>query len=315
MDNSENKNKITVKSVFLFLFLMLVSSVMWFMASLNRVQEADILYSVHIKEIPRNVRFLSPDSVSFTLKLKDYGNTLYSYLFSNDRNIVIDYSDVMVADGEINLPISEVTPLIGKQLKKSTRVLASSDNLLNFKVERSLRRRPVAIRDSISLAPSYRVANIEINPDTVWVFGKNASMQECVYTLPVKCNDLRSDVKLKMSLDMVEDCAFDIGEVEVAIDVEPYLRKVVEIPVSEIGFPEGFIVDASPGVLTLAFDVDAKNYHDVSAGDFKVGVYYDDVLASDDYYTKVYLLESPASARDISLSHSKVRCLIQRNRK
>lgn len=311
MDKPENKKKITVKGVVLFLFLVLVSSVMWFFVSLDKEHEIDMVYTVYIKNVPDSVRFVTPDSASFSLKIKGIGEDLLSYTSKDNSKIEINYKDVNVRDGRIRLTLYRIKKIIeAKYLDKNLKLLPAPRDTLEFKVEVGVYRRPVELVKSISCAQNYRLVDITVNPDTVWVFGENASTVKCAYTSPMEYDDLRTDLNLKLDLPSVNGCVFNVGEVEVSVDVEPYIRRKIQVPVKALGFPEGLTLETMPSKILMEFDVNAENCKNISANDFIVGVKYDSLIKGDSNYAKVYKEKWPASATDISLSHPMVKCLI-----
>lgn len=315
MEKPGNNKKITVKGTTLFLFLLLVSSAMWFIVSLGRVYEANMPYTVYIKNKPDNIKFTTPDSVSFNLKLKGRGYDLFSYQLQGDNKIEIDFNDVTVQNGEITIPISKITPIVGKRINKNTRIISSSCNEIKFEVDKSAYKCPVKISDNISLAPSYRLVDIEINPSTVWVFGDNAATFDCVYTEPVSYSDLRSDIKLKVNLPSVNGCTYNVKDVDISIKVEPYVRKKIQLPINAVGFPKGYTIDAVPESVSLSFDVSAEKQAKINEKEFKVGIKYDSLHHNFNIPQKVQPLETSAGATNITISPSRVKYLIVKDKR
>jgi hypothetical protein len=96
------------------------------------------------------------------------------------------------------------------------------------------------------------------------------------------------------------------------LSVEEFTEVRYEIPVMGLDFPENLFLRSFPSKVTVSFLVSRSNYQSVKAEDFHLGIYYRDLIESNEDLQSIKLVKTPDYVQRLSLHPDKVECLIEK---
>lgn len=100
------------RSIFTFLIFLLISTIFWFMMTLNETIQRDYRLPIEIAEIPAGTTFITSPPQYIDVSVKDKGRALIKYDWGNPPKVRIRYRDF----------IKKVTAVLSSIRKCSTTI-------------------------------------------------------------------------------------------------------------------------------------------------------------------------------------------------
>ena len=278
------KTSLFSREVLIFLFFVLLSSVLWILHSLSKVTEIKIIVPITYTGIPENIEVIDNLPSSINVKIKDQGSNLVAYIFYKIKTPI-----------NINLEskFSNETGqayLLPKDLKKkvlyyidptATLIEINPDTILIKYVHLYKKNIPVKIAGTITLAQQYMLSeNITITPSQVSVYGRKSVLDTLryVYTKQVNLQHINDTINQKISIQTIPNLKYNTSTVSLFIPVEMYTEKILTIPITTKHIPSNIQVRTFPSIAKVTCRIGLSRFNDLSTNDFDVSVDYMDIV-------------------------------------
>lgn len=307
------------KEVRIFLVFFLLSFFFWWLQSLQEPSETELRIPIHYNELPNNLSITNTLPKYLTVTLGDKGTILYEYI--RDRKELSIQLNLL--DFYKNSDFSEVT---FSDLERKFRLkLKSTTNIVRIKPERIQLafckglpvKLPVKLRTDIAFSPQHQLSGEpKVVPTHVLVFAPESKVKQLEYieTESLIIPDLGDTLTTDIALKPIVGVRFAQTKVQVSIPVEEYTEKTLQIPVMGLNFPPNTALLAFPQQVRVTFFVGLSAYKRIQAGDFKLGVDYQELLQSKNSNGIVRVIQNPKNVTNIRITPSTVECIVEKTK-
>lgn len=212
------------------------------------------------------------------------------------------------------IPASELSKKIATQLNGTTRILAIRPDTVDFIYTRGTAMKvPVAVNKEVTTGRQYYVSDVKCQPDSVTVYAPEEVLKNVLtaYTQPIDLKDITDTVVKHVPLQTIRGIKYVPSSVEVAVCVDMYSEKTVEVPVVGFDFPKGKVLRTFPSKVQVTFQVGLANFKSITANDFLVGVAYPDLQKESGDKATVILRATPEHVSHIRISPATIDYLIE----
>ncbi len=283
------------------------------MMTLNKYYETEIRIPLRAKKIPNELYAVSTGDEHITLKLRDRGTVLLNYSMQTFLPITVEYKDFQKQNGRLTIPANTLKKQIAGQLATSTEIISLSPDSIIYYTQESTRKYPVEISGKITSALQYEIGDIQITPDSVWVFGPQSATDTMnfVYTEPIDKTELRDSLTLDVKLQSQKGVKYNPDKVNIKIPITPYTEKTFEKTIKGIGFPSSYTLKAFPSKAKVIFNVNIAQIDSIKSDDFSIGIMYGDIYGNKSDKVRLTLLKHPEGVRNIRIIPNEVEYLIE----
>ncbi len=308
-----NKNK----EFYVFLLFLGLSILFWFLQSTQASSQTELSIPLEYGKLPENVIITNELPANIKVTVLDKGSHLYNYhIHRRKLGLELDLLRWRAEEGISRIPLEQLKPAIFAKLKPSAQILRiSPDSLILYFVEKEQKDLPVKLNAQIGLSRQYMlVEEPSIQPSFVRAYAPSSILDTLrlieteLLDLPVLKDSISTNVKLKA----IEGVHFSQATVRVHLSVEEFTEVRYEIPVMGLDFPENLFLRSFPSKVTVSFLVSRSNYQSVKAEDFHLGIYYRDLIESNEDLQSIKLVKTPDYVQRLSLHPDKVECLIEK---
>ncbi len=266
------------KDTLIFLIFLLIATFVWFLHTSNRQREIKIPFVVEHKGIPRNILVSSKLPSKIEVKIEDVGSKIFEYAFAKQPTVVVDWSSLISKEREIAFFSKEqLEQEVGRFIYSSSSILSIPSGIeMKYKWQVA-KKIPVRLASSVKLLPQQTLLDsITIVPDSVVAYGDMRLLDtlKVVYLEPISQELENGNNVLNLKIAEKNNLTFSESEVVVTIPIELVTEKTLEIPISQINFPENIILHTFPSIVKVSFFVSVSNFKKVTADDFNVLVDY-----------------------------------------
>ena len=305
------------REVFVFLFFLAVSAGFWLLQTLNEDYEMEIHIPLTLKDVPTGTVITTELPEVVTVTVKDRGTTLLNY-FTNrsERHIEVSFAthDRGVSYDHVQLSHSETQKLVLAQLLPSTRIISIRPDTLEYFYTRGVQKRvPVVFRGHVDTNPTYYLANIKVEPDSVTVWGSEQLLDslESVSTVVTNITDIKEATTRTIPIAANRGTKVVPAEVQFTAEVDIYTENSVEVPIIGTNFPAGYSLRTFPSYATISFRIGAKNYKKVTKEHFVLTTTYEDLIANPDSVLTLQLRSIPEGVSQVKITPATVQYLIE----
>ena len=266
------------KDTLIFLIFLLIATFVWFLHTSNRQREIKIPFVIEHKGIPRNVLVSSKLPSKIEVKIEDVGSKIFEYAFAKKPTIVVDWSSLISKEKDVAFYSKEqLEQEVGRFIYSSSSI-SSIPSGIEVKYKWQVAKKiPVRLASDIKLLSQQTLLDsITIVPDSVVAYGDMQLLDtlEVLYLEPISQELENGNNVLNLKIAEKNNLTFSEKEVVVTIPIELVTEKTLEIPISQINFPENIILHTFPSVVKVSFFVSVSNFKKVTAEDFSVLIDY-----------------------------------------
>lgn len=265
-----------------FLFFVLVAFAFWLLQILDNTYQTEFKVPLRLKNVPKEVVMTSELPGSVRVKIEDRGTALLNYMLGRSfLPVTFDFRDYADAGTHVRISSSELQKKIAAQLNVSTKLITVRPDTLGFVYTRGKAHKiPVRVNASVQAGQQYYVSAIRLNPDSVTAYAPEEILDtlSAAMTQKISLDNVTDSVKLSIGLEKMAGVKFVPASTDVSVYVDMYSEKTVEVPVTGMNFPAGKILRTFPSKVQVTFQVGLKQFKEVQADDFFIGITYEDVL-------------------------------------
>jgi hypothetical protein len=288
------------KEAFVFLSFLILSTLLWFLQKMSHIQELKADVPIEYVGIPNNVEIIGNLPKTLTVRFKDKGSSLFSYVLRRDLPpFTVNLTDRFTGSGRIILPTVMYENSIFSTLKSSASQIHISPDTLIIKYERLYKKKiPVRFYGSIQPAQQYAMTRgVSIDPSWIEVYGpkKIIDTLSVIYTRPIILEDVKDSVYGWYKLNIFKGLHASQTKVHVHATVEAFTEKTLEVPVVGINVPEEFLLRTFPATVKVVCLVSVSHFKELGNDDIQVVIDYNTLMKGNNgkVKPKVYCSSAP----------------------
>lgn len=246
------------RSVVTFLIFLLISTIFWFMMTLNETVQRDYRLQVEITGLPQGTTFISQPLEYIDVSVKDKGRALIKYDWGNPPKVKIKYGDfIEKSDNRIVINQEMLSNNIRNSFGSGCEILSIRPDSINMVItSRPGDRLPIFLDISATTEPQYiAYGNMECEFDSVTVYSLNGipTTMFNVRTEPVSLRNLTDTTTISVRLVGPAGTRVEPAEVSVTIPVEPLVAKKRIIPVTTVNVPGNVTLHTFPANIEIDY--------------------------------------------------------------
>lgn len=307
------------KRVYMFLFFLSISIILWLLIKLRYEYVSTITYKVNISELPDNKVVVEPDSLSATVRVRALGYNLLRYkLFKYYKPLVASAEGYVSINGMSYILLSRQLERFSSQLGADLTLLAVSPDTLYFQLSDVVQKR-VTVKPDLKIAYAkqfMQAGSYIVTPAKVKVKGPASVIDTLnfIYTQPLVLENISDNIDVVLPIKPVKGISFQPSEVRVAIPVEKFTEAKVEVPVTCINIPFGYDVLLSPKAVTVTCNVAVSKYFALKPHHFNIICDYNDLIIEPSGKAIVKLIKYPDFIGRIQMEPRKVDFVIVKSK-
>jgi hypothetical protein len=261
---SESNNK-KLSTYVLFIF---ISFSFWFLSMLSKQHETTLQVPVEYVNFPADKVLVSPPLPFIEARVKAPGFSIlfYNLMRSSKLNLDIQQANTKPKKGG-----SEVFWLMNSKRKHLAKILSSSMELIAITPERLIipfsnkakKKVAVKLQRSIDLSPEIWFAKpIDLLPDSVMIYGKKEQLDavDFIETEELLLVDVSESSKHSLLLNIPIDVQCKTENIEVVIDVEPFVEQLIKYQVEARNLKKGYSIRLFPELVQVTLRAPKDKY-------------------------------------------------------
>lgn len=246
------------RALLTFMIFLIISTIFWFMMTLNETVQRDYRLDVEIVNVPENTTFITPPIPFIEVSVRDKGRALIKYDWGTPPKVNIKYED-FISRGDNRIVISQemLSNNIRNSFGSGCEVLSIRPDSINLvTTSRPGERLPIFFDINASTAPQFvSYGRLSTNIDSVTVYSLNGVPESMsnIRTEPVSLRNLTDSTTVTVHLVSPMGMRVIPAEVTVTIPVEPLVAKTKVIPVKAVNVPRGMVLHTFPATVELSY--------------------------------------------------------------
>lgn len=246
------------RSIFTFLIFLLISTIFWFMMTLNETIQRDYRLQVEIGEIPAGTTFITRAPQYIDVSVKDKGRALIKYDWGNPPKVRIRYSDfIKKRDNRIVINQEMLSNNIRNSFGSGCEILSIRPDSINLiTTTRPGDRLPIFFDISTATEPQYiAYGGIQCKYDSVTVYSLNGipSSMLNISTEHISLRNLTDTTTVEIPLQCPPGTRVEPSTVSVTIPVEPLVAKKRILPIQVVNVPKNVSIHIFPANIELGY--------------------------------------------------------------
>lgn len=271
------------RKAYIFFNCLLLSLVLWFLTTMNRVHSDRVKVPVRYTHMPEGLSVVNelPGEVTLTIEAKGFKLLANRIAHRWDPlDIKVDPKQEVVRQHRSFL----VVPLNGRireiisQMGSDIRITNIEPDSLYFQFDgRSSRKVPVKFNGALDCAPQYGQSGPpRFSPDSVVVAGSEKELEhlEAVMTEFVQVSGLQSSYSGTVSLKPTMGCSYSVSKVEVTVPVEQLTEKKLTLDVVPADVPDSLEMTLIPAQVDILLQVPLSQYQRITGKGFSLVARY-----------------------------------------
>ena len=299
----------------IFLFFVFVSFCFWLLQVLNDDYENDYTMSLRMKRVPDNVVLTSDLPSNLKVTLKDRGTVLVNYSWGHGlAPLDLDFEEYADKGNHVRIPAMSLVKKISAQLNQSTKLLSIKPDTLEFIYTKGAAKVvPVRMQGTITPERQYYVSDTIFSPDSVKVYAPKAILDTIsgAYTQPLNLEGVSDMVNQGLAFVPVKGVRFIPDSVDMALKVDVFAEKTVDVPVMGINFPHDKVLRTFPSKVKVTFQIGLSRFMEVGPEDFLVVVDYNDLQNEDGDKCTLQLKEMPKGVNHVRVNPKEMEYIIE----
>jgi hypothetical protein len=309
------------EKIFVFLICLMLSSLLWFLNSLEKHYTDRISVPLKYINIPKNKKSagILPNKLDMTVDASGYIILQYKLrlVYSPITLDINELTDNYLEDKYISkyaISTNDHKAEFAKQISNDMQIMSIRPDSIFFNMS-PLVDRKIKVHPNVKLT-FYKEFTLKrrpfTNPDSVWVRGPKNILDTLkkVNTKEYRFDELSHNLLRKVNLDLSPELACNTKEVLLNIPVEQYTEVTFDIPVNVINIPDSLTIKTFPSKVKVSCRIGISEYNKLSNNSFKAIInfkkrslsmsrlpvqlnnYLDTVLSADYYPKEVeYVIE------------------------
>lgn len=302
------------RDILVFIVFLLISTVLWFVLSLNEETQFDMRMPVRLSHVPDSVTIISnpPSAISVSLKAK--GTQMLKQSFGNVPTMNIDFR-VYRSRNAILLGEADIKALARSSFGGATILVVSPDSINLAYTSKPGIPMPIVIDYKVTASPQSTIAGRpRLSMDSVLVYsaGRIPYNLNAISTEPIRLTNLNRTTTTKVRLVAPSNTRVIPDSVDVTFSVEPLISKTRKVVIEPVNVPDGIKLITFPAQIEVFYMVPMSIYN-YTDPHFRVLADYNTISnTSDSRKIKLRLRDVPENLQNVHLSADSAEYIIER---
>lgn len=295
-----------------FLFFLLFSFVLWFIAKFSKEYTEIISLEMALENIPATIipNIQSLPKIEFTLKASGFQFLYYQFL---DNRLKINVQDANFESGRAILPIASQFQNLQGQLLGETEIINYFPAIIEFDYQEQSAKRLALLSPDFKMALGYTITSIQFEPDSIDVIGPKDKIKAIKSIQPnYESKDLiKASFESQLNVSS-NDPLITLSEntVSIKVDVDRFSEAKYQLPIEMINVPNGAVFKFFPSQVSLTFSAPLNTLREISPEDFKIGADYNQ-LSENNKSVKLKVFSSPKGTTNLRIEPKEVQYLMR----
>lgn len=240
-----------------------LSAVLWLMQTFSLQHTVEISIPIVYKGLPKAYGVEGEEPAYVSASLSGKGGALFWLWVNPPKAVELDLSKVKIVDGQIlfsNVTLAEkVREQVGGGLNVQVRY-PDNISLRPFKLHSKVV--PVVPHVTVSPAGGYTIMPLIIEPKTVNIYGSRESLDAVreVNTVEQIFSGVEASRIARIAFEELPNIRIAPDSATLRIKVEELTEKRIDLPVSAINIPEGFVAKVLPARVSVQLTMPISAY-------------------------------------------------------
>ncbi|MFW5804009.1 MAG: hypothetical protein ACOCWG_02140 [bacterium] len=268
----------------IFLFFLFLSTILWFLNSLNQGYITGIDLPIKYVNLPKDkvIRNYLPNQLQLKVESQGYNLLRYKYFL---KPVVIDVSSLTAKKisgdtMEFNVLTSSISDELAGKLGELTIRDISPDTLF-FRFDKAVVKKvPVIPNITVEYEAQFNLrGKILIQPDSILVSGAETVIDTLnqVSTIGAVFTSVNKVIEKELPLEKIKNVNFSTGKVKIIIPVDRFTESNIKIPIEVINLPDSLNLRIFPKEVKVSFLVALNDYEKIATQLFEAVVDYKEI--------------------------------------
>lgn len=266
------------KQFLVFLLFLFISTMFWFLQSLNNKENINILLPLEYVNVPKDVIFATEPPDVVNVQLRDKGVNLINYSLGRINPVEIDLSLFSPKRERVVITREKLIPIISEELKSSTELVTLySDSLVLIYAGKEGVEKPVKLNSDVTISYNcIRNDSTIIRPSSVTVYADSSILSSIdeVETELLILKEVSDTTVVKLKLKEIYGTKIEPNEVEVVVPIEELISKRLSLPIGQINFPDNISVITFPANADIDVMIPMSQFPQTDNSKFRLNVDY-----------------------------------------
>ncbi|MBT3611593.1 MAG: YbbR-like domain-containing protein [Flavobacteriales bacterium] len=248
------KSALNNKKLSTYAFFLFISFSFWFVSMLSKQHETSLKVPLIYSNLPADKLVADPVSNFVEVRVKAPG---FSILFYNLFNFSKLSLDIDKANTKPNKDGSEVFWIMNAKRESVVEIISTSMELLDISParlvipfsDRTKKKVAIKLNQSISLKSEMWFENpIILIPDSVMIYGEKQQLDtiDFIDTEELLLTEVSESNSNKVSLSIPDQVQCKTENIEVIIEIEPFVEQLIEYKVRVMNLKKGYTIKLFP---------------------------------------------------------------------
>jgi hypothetical protein len=266
------------RKVITLLLCLLLSTVLWLLNDLNRLQTSSVQIPVKFTGLPYDMVTTNTLPSHMDATVEATGFNLLWRKFTREEKIVeipLRLENGMVSPDQtflfnINYYMDDITDALGSHVK----IRRIFPDTFSIRFARKYSKKvPIVLSSDLNFEKEFYVSEaVILDPDSVVISGTKEKVTSvgAVSTRQLSLKKLRDTYQGNLELEGINGITYNIQEVGVTLPVEQFTEKELSVPVTATSVPAHYELNTIPNIIKLKVLVPISDFNLIDATLFQV---------------------------------------------
>ena len=268
------------KKLSTYAFFIFISFSFWFLSMLSKQHETSLKVPITYTNFPADKIVSFPISDFVEVRVKAPGFSILFYNIFNFSKLILNIDN---ANTKPNKNGSEVFWIMNSKRQSVIEIISSSMEIIDvspkrlsiFVTEKAKKKVAIKLNQSISLKPEMWLAKpIVLIPDSIIIYGEKQKLDsiEFINSEELLLNEVSEKITNNVSLIIPDQVQSKIMNIEVEIQVEPFVEQLIEYKVQVNNLKKGYTIKLFPDLVQVTLRVPKNKYSMLQTDFLKLNV-------------------------------------------
>ena len=306
------------KDLLTFSIFLILSTIFWFLISLNKVYTTEVPYPIVYKHLPENKILVNNPPEKITITIRGQGFDLLKYELTKFLfPYIIDVSKLVQnqpSGRHIVFYTQDLIPDLSKKFKSDVKIVNISPSKIYLDFN-EIKSKTVKVKPRISykLEKQYiLVGKIKVNPEKITIKGPESILDTINYVETEFFNfrTVNKVITRRIPLKSIDKVKFSTRYVKVTIPAYKYTENKIKVPVTIENLPDTINVKVVPQEVTVKYKVALKDFKKVKPSNFKVKADFSSLNLKESNTVKIFVGKSSKYAFDVTVYPQRVKIFV-----
>jgi len=262
-----------------FFICLIISGFLWLSHRLNQTYSYSIKVPVKFVNLPSNKLLITELPDNLRCDIKTSGLKLLFVLMNKPfKELTIDFN-TLKGDNKLQSYALNYGSINIKSITKiDVDIKKISPDTLFFATKRGITKNiPVKAHVFASPERGFVLSKPVINPSFITITGDSVSVNgiDSIVSSPLYLNNIHENYNGKLNLMRPSENVFlNLHEINISIQADKLLEKIIEVPVTLINLPPGTLVKLFPPKVKITYSAAKNDFNDITESSFKAVANY-----------------------------------------